>query len=236
MAAAFISHVNVLDSDTSISTAVTIPGGSDYCVVFEGGWASGADPTASVMTLAGTTMLPVKFTLDGSGDGNGIRAYGCNVSTSGSQTFAATRGASWSEGGYCILCFCSGIDQTTAVRDSDGQSYNSGVGVSSTMDVTLTTVSGDLCLVGGGGFNGTVVDVDLVSQTKIFEENTTAFNSDYYGAAYKAATTTSTQLQMAGNYIGAAAVALIPASAASAGGTLVNGILVRGLLARGLAG
>lgn len=218
MAAAFLGYAPVLDADGNVSQSVTIPAGTDYCVAVVGGFVSGGEPSASVMTLAGVSMLPVKFTVDGTADSNGVRLFGCNVTTSGSQTYAATWSGAWTEGGGAILLFCSGIDQTTAVRDSDGAGPGNGP---QTVDKTLTTESGDLCIGAVWGYQSGPVNVDLASQTNIFEENTTAFNSDLYGAAYKMATTTSTQMQFAGEYTGAAMVALIPAG--GGGGSVLMG-------------
>lgn len=201
--ASFLGYDLVLDSDTSGSQNVTVPVGTDYVVIVEAGYHASSSPSLSALTLDGNSLLPVAGTQDGPASCNDVRIYHKAYSGSGTKNVSFTRSTSWTEGGGLICMFCSGVSGS---RDISLATPGDGPG---SLNDNLTTESGDLILVAGFGFHSSNVDVDLASQTKIFEENTTAFNSDCYGAAYNTASGTSTNVQISGGYLGAAAIALI---------------------------
>jgi hypothetical protein len=200
----FLGYDLVLDSGTSGSLSITVPSGTNYIAMIEGGWHNTASPSLSALTIDGVSFLPVAGTQDGPADGNDIRIYhGAWSNGSGSKTLAFTRNIAWTEGGGMIVLFVSGASGPRAGI----YLATPGPGAGS-LNGNLTTVAGDLCLVGGWGWLDSTIDVDLAGQTKIFEQNTTSFNSDFYGAAYKVATGTSTNMQMTGSYFAGAALAL----------------------------
>lgn len=214
----YLGYAVVLDSDGTMSQSVTVPDGTNYAVIFVGGWSSTA-ATVSSMSLGGTsaTNLYTRAINDNAQD-----SYIYGVATSaGSKTFAASFSSAFSEGGIAILVFLSGIN-TASPLTTDGTGYSESISDAArtkTID-SVPTAAGGIGLVFGTCYNdGGVFDFDVQSQTSIVEASSD-YNSEYYGAGYKATTGAATtfgssQSEGQGNYSTIVVVTLNPSEGAA---------------------
>ena len=142
---------------TNVSTSITVDAAADCVLVFWQAWDARSSNQISDCTLGGT-QPDYEYHPYPAGDGNSTQTY-CGVwynPTSGSQTLAFTN-ASSSDGPCVHVVQLSGVDTTSAPRDTDAQGYPHGDSSAGTANsITLTTVADDWVLHCDYGYgNGT---------------------------------------------------------------------------------
>lgn len=207
MAVEFIDYQQLNDSDGTWNTTISVPADCTYALIYLSGWNSPAATVSAAPAInsSGATHLST-YT---STEGNQSYLYGKLSPSTGSVSFTAAMSKAWAEGGIAIVLYFKGVNTSTPVADSD--SANSGSS-GATISLTLDSTSGDLGVIVGAGYQG-AIDFEKGSQTLIFEYvSGTGYNSDYCGAAYLTATSSTVSLSMSGEWPGAAAAVLKPAA------------------------
>lgn len=190
MAISYLGYATVLDSDGTMSQSVTVPANTNYAVIFVGGW-SATVRTVSSMSLDGVAATNL-YTRANADDYQDVYVYGVATSA-GSKTFAASLSGSFNEGGFAIIVFLSGVDTASPLVTSGyGYSETLATEVQNKTITSVPTAADGIGLVFGSGWvQGGVFDFDAQSQTSIVEASS-GYNSDYYGAGYKATTGAAT--------------------------------------------
>ena len=114
MAISYLGYEVFEDSDGTWSETATLPAGTDCVVLVLAGYDPAA-PDVSTISLGGTGMVFQTEDLETSF--HSTHLYTQIATGTGAKTFACTMDSDWTVGGFAILMYFSGVDQTTPVRD-----------------------------------------------------------------------------------------------------------------------
>lgn len=212
MAIAYIGSTSIQASSGSVSQAVTVPTGTNYAVIFYGGWSSTVR-TVSALSLGGTPASNI-YTRANADDAQDSYIYGVATSE-GSKTLAFTMSGAMTEGGIVQIAFLSGVDTTNPVVATNFAEAIASA-VNGATWTNMTSVVDGIGLVFATGYNTeNTLTITAQSQTQIFNST---YNSDNYASGYKltAATTTTLGITVGGaqRYWSAIVVTLRPSSGA----------------------
>lgn len=188
------SAVEINDTG-SISQSITVPSGTDCCLMYVGGWVNDAGGNAPTTTTLGGSA----FTLidsEGTTTGMFVYAYRINSPSSGSQTLVVTVPDTWSQGAITYLVFYQDVDTSgDPVRDSD-KDNDTGFNVTVTTP-SFSTDTNDLVIVGACCYH---LDIDAApggsGQTEIFNN---AYNYAGVAVATKAGSAGTTTVKVYGD-------------------------------------
>lgn len=184
-----VSYVD--DGTANPSGSVTVPSGATFAIVFCWSQTTSTDRTLTAVTL-GTGVDEISFTnrhsnyynqsfVDPSED-----IWTANVASlaGGSETLAATRSGTVTEGGGLVCVWCSDI---TSVRDADGDT-----GAFSTEDASITIDSATTDLIVGCAGSYDVAATLPTNMSWLDSQHT--YNGDLIRVFYGDGATTSTTL------------------------------------------
>ena len=211
MAISILGYTKINDNTADSSQSVTIPASTDLVLACICGWRNPAN-TITSFSLDGTSLTHIGTYNSASPAYNHTFAYYYKGSITGSKTLAWNHGNTFTEGGAKILVYCGGVDQTSPIVASQVLGAVNGTALVTWTSSTHTCSVDDVAVVMGSEYAPyDNIDIDINSQTSIFEDNT-GYNAEKYAAAYKVATGTSIYTQMSGNYVGGLSVVLKPAA------------------------
>ena len=186
MAIAYTGSTSIQASSGSVSQSVTVPTGTNYAVIFYGGWSSTVR-TVSALSLGGVSASNL-YTRANADDAQDSYLYGVATSE-GSKTLALTMSGAMTEGGIVQIAFLSGVDTTNpvvATNFAEAIAY----AVAGATWTNMTSAVDGIGLVFATGYNTeNTLTITAQSQTQIFNSS---YNSDNYAAGYKLTTATTT--------------------------------------------
>jgi hypothetical protein len=186
MAIAYTGSTSIQASSGSVSQAVTVPTGTNYAVIFYGGWSSTVR-TVSALSLGGVSASNL-YTRANADDAQDSYVYGVATSE-GSKTLALTMSGAMTEGGIVQIAFLSGVDTSNPVVATNYAETTSSA-LSGATWTNMTSVVDGIGFVFATGF-ATDVTFTITAQSQTQALNGT-YNSDDYVAGYKLTTATTT--------------------------------------------
>jgi hypothetical protein len=186
MAIAYTGSTSIQASSGSVSQAVTVPTGTNYAVIFYGGWSSTVR-TVSALSLGGVSASNL-YTRANADDAQDSYVYGVATSE-GSKTLALTMSGAMTEGGIVQIAFLSGVDTSNPLVATNYAETTSSV-LSGATWTNMTSVVDGIGFVFATGF-ATDVTFTITAQSQTQALNGT-YNSDDYVAGYKLTTATTT--------------------------------------------
>ena len=186
MAIAYIGSTSIQASSGSVSQAVTVPTGTNYAVIFYGGWSSTVRTVTSI-SLGGTSASNL-YTRANSDDAQDSYVYGVATSE-GSKTLALTMSGAMTEGGIVQIAFLSGVDTSNPLVATNFAETTSSA-LSGATWTNMASAADGIGLVFATGYAADVIfTITAQSQTQMLNGT---YNSDDYVAGYKLTTAATT--------------------------------------------
>ena len=195
------SYTEIRSNSGSLSQSITVPSDATVALIWVmGGYFTGSSPSVTIGGQSATLLTRVQD--------SGETYNACFVlenPPTGSQTYAISGFGTLSalEGTFHIIGY---YKNSVGVRSYSQATDGSGSNTTITTGA-MTSVSGDLAVVGAASYDGTACDTAINSQTEVYNSST-AYLGTYAAAAEKSLSGTSATMSSYGRYPNCTAVVL----------------------------